>query len=115
MVTLTVEFPSVEKREAVHDAVLGYADARGEEQMDELRCLFTIGQAIGALENKEPATMDNHPMFSGTPPGEIDRPLLTATVEFESESQLDECLAFFADAPADELKWLASQLDEARS
>jgi hypothetical protein len=78
--------------------------------MDELQCLFTVGQAIGALENKEPATMANHPMFSDSPPGEINNPLLTATIEFDSHEQLRECAEFFDIAPANELNWLADQL-----
>lgn len=109
MVTVTVTFPSLEKRQDVHDAVRGHASVR-DEDTTELRCLFRIGQAIGRVENREPATLGNHPMFTDRDPGDpLNEAILDVTIEFDSTEQKEACRQFLAQTNDADLNWLAEQ------
>lgn len=89
-----VHFPSVKKRNDVHDAIKGRAAAINQNN-EELRCLFDLAQPIGHAEKNE------NPQS----------PQLDIEFETRQAGSLKRCGQYLKRTNDPDLQWLGQKLD----
>lgn len=107
MVTRTVSFPSIERRQSVRESLNAHAAVRDEEQEAEIRILFNLSQSLGKIENSESALSPNNPIVGGEP-GTYHE--LTVPFTFDSQDALAKTIEFLESRDDADLNWLGTQL-----